>query len=398
MPTATLIEDDSRKVNATPLGRIWIDLDNSPHVPFFAPIIEELGKRGYSVFLTARDAFQVTELVDLFQMNCQPIGRHYGKNKVLKVAGTCYRALQLMGRAWREDLILALSHGSRSQLLAGTFLRIPTLVIFDYEFARKLTTIQPTWVMAPHLIPDSAIPFPKHRVLRYPGIKEDVYVPRFRPDPAILAKLGLTKTDLVVTMRPPATEAHYFTPKSDVLYRATMDFLGKSPNVRVVVVPRNGKQAEVARQTWPQFFASRKFIIPEGAVDGLNLLWFSDLAIGGGGTMNREAAALGVPVYSTFAGSIGAVDRYLSEMQRLTIIESSEEIPAKIKLRRRERSRLTDVGRLPALDAIVDNIIAALEARRRGPRQAVRRPVPQGSFNPAFTRDGIHTEGGVNLQ
>jgi len=44
--------------------KIWIDLDNTPHVPFFKPIIRELEKRGHEVVLTARDAFQVCELAD----------------------------------------------------------------------------------------------------------------------------------------------------------------------------------------------------------------------------------------------------------------------------------------------------------------------------------------------
>ena len=107
-------------------GRIWIDLDNSPHVPFFVPIIEELEKRGYPTFLTARDTCQVVELADLHRLSCQAIGRHYGKNKFMKVMGTCYRALRLIRAARKEDLALAVSHGSRSQLIAAAVLRIPS--------------------------------------------------------------------------------------------------------------------------------------------------------------------------------------------------------------------------------------------------------------------------------
>jgi uncharacterized protein len=298
-------------------GRIWIDLDNSPHVPFFVPIIEELEKRGYSIFLTARDAYQVSELVDLFRLPCRKVGRHYGKQKLMKVIGSCYRALQLVSVASRKKLALALSHGSRSQLLAATVLRIPSIAIFDYEFASHIGLERPTWVMVPDIIPDTAVGFAEAKVLRYPGIKEFVYVPRFHPDPAIRPSLGLRGGELVVTVRPPADEAHYHNPESDKLFHAVVDFLGEKTEVRMVVLPRNERQVDSIKHLWPELVSSGKILIPDRVVDGLNLLWFSDLAISGGGTMNREAAALGVPVYSIFRGTIGAVDHYLAETGRL---------------------------------------------------------------------------------
>src|SRR3989442_14832911 len=98
-------------------GKIWIDLDNSPHVPFFAPIVEELEKRGYSVVLTARDCFQVRELADLFHLNYKLIGRHSGKNKIRKMAGLCFRSLQLMPTVLKARPCLAVSHCSRAQVI-----------------------------------------------------------------------------------------------------------------------------------------------------------------------------------------------------------------------------------------------------------------------------------------
>src|SRR5207245_3253842 len=128
-------------------GKIWIDLDNSPHVPFFAPIVEELQKRGYSVVLTARDCFQVRELADLFHLNCKLIGRHSGKNKIRKLAGLCLRALHLIPTILKERPDLAVSHCSRSQLIVSTSLGIPSLFIGDYEFATPWVFIHPTWLM-----------------------------------------------------------------------------------------------------------------------------------------------------------------------------------------------------------------------------------------------------------
>jgi uncharacterized protein len=340
--------------------KIWIDLDNSPHVPFFVPIIEELERCGNGVLLTGRNCFQVRELVDLFNLRCQIIGHHHGKNKLLKVIGTCGRAARLAPLVLRERPDLAVSHGSRAQLLAAWLFRIPTLTILDYEFVQRMGFIAPTHVMAPEVIPDDAIGFKSERVSKYPGIKEDVYVPRFKPDPSIKNQLGLNGPNLVVTIRPPANEAHYHNPESDRLFNAVVAFLSCQANIKMVLLPRNEKQRQSARERWANLFITGKIVIPEHVVDGLNLIWHSDLVISGGGTMNREAAALGIPVYSTFRGKIGAVDQYLVKQGRLTLIQNVEDIPTKLVLAPRNRPTTADHGNRPALQTIVANILAIL--------------------------------------
>ena len=162
---------------------IWIDLDNSPHVPFFNPIIKELKQRGYRVTLTARGCFQVCGLAELFNMQYKRIGRHYGKHKILKVIGTLIRSLQLLPIAVKERPALAVSHGSRSQLITAKLTGIPVVIIFDYEHTQGLGFITPDWVMGPEVIPDSGSESDKNRFLRYPGLKEDLYAPSFKPDP-----------------------------------------------------------------------------------------------------------------------------------------------------------------------------------------------------------------------
>lgn len=345
--------------------RIWIDLDNSPHVPFFAPIIEELRNRGYSICLTARDAFQVKELLDLYKFNCKCIGHHYGKHKLFKLLGLFIRALQLLPVIVRAQPDLAVAHGSRAQLALATTLRIPTLHIGDYEHSTSWAIIHPSWVLFPEVIPDEGIREPKDRILRYPGIKEDVYVPGFSPDPEICKFLDLRDDDIVITVRPPANEAHYRNPLSDVLFDATLEFLSRDPRVKIVLLPRNQRQAESIENSWPELFKQGRMIIPSRAVDGLNLIWFSDAVISGGGTMNREAAALGVPVYSIFRGKTGAVDRYLSANGRMVMIETAEELPAKVRLVKRHRPAVLDGAQRPALHVIVDHIVSILEKECR---------------------------------
>jgi len=336
--------------------RIWIDIDNSPHVPFFVPIVEELRKRGHEVILTARDAYQVCELLELYHLSCKVVGRHYGKNRVAKILGTCARAAQLIPMMIRQKVDLAVSHGSRAQMMCGFLLGIPTLLILDYEFIAMMGFIRPDWIFVPQMIPDSKELLPKHQVLRYPGLKEDVYVPRLQLDPSVRNLLGLEARDVVVTVRPPAIEAHYHNPEGEVLLDAALNFLTQTPGVRVILLPRNGSQDRTLRQTWAKWINNHKIVIPEHAVDGINLIWFSDLVVSGGGTMNREAAALGVPVYSIFRGKIGAVDRHLQQEGRLILIESVEDIQRKIVLERRPgKEQMISTDR-PALQSIVDGI------------------------------------------
>jgi uncharacterized protein len=359
-PTSAKTE---RSRAAAAKGKIWIDLENSPHVPFFTPIVEELEKQGYSVVITARDCFQVRDLADLFHLNYRLIGHHSGKNKFRKMAGLCLRALQLIPTILREKPGLAVSHCSRSQLIASAVCGIPSLVLGDYELATGWAFIRPTLHMCPDVIPNSAFPFDPGRILKYPGIKEDVYVPRFVPKPGIRSHLGLREQDMVVTIRPPASEAHYHDLRSDALFEAAVEFLSRKAELKLVALPRNEKQAIRLKKRWPELFSNGTMRIPERVVDGLNLIWHSDFVISGGGTMNREAAALGVPVYSVFRGKIGAVDQYLSATGRLVLLQSFEDLHAKILLVRRERPARPQNANAAALGFIVEQIVATAESR-----------------------------------
>jgi hypothetical protein len=254
-------------------------------------------------------------------------------------------------------------------MLTCKALGIPTIMLHDYEHSTKTGFVEPDWVMMPDVIPDGAMSRKNDRVLRYPGLKEDVYIPRFRPDASILTQLGIAPGDLVVTVRPPATEAHYHNPESDILFAETLRRLGSQPGVRAVTLPRNGRQGDQLRSEWSELIASGSMIVPQAAVDGLNLVWFSDLVVSGGGTMNREAAALGVPVYSIFRGKIGAVDRYLQQQGRMTMIESVADVHSKIKLTRWNRPANPETRNRHALECILQNIVSILYA------QQGRRPV-----------------------
>jgi predicted glycosyltransferase len=338
--------------------KIWIDLDNTPHVPFFKPIIRELEKRGYAVVLTARDAFQVCELADLNGLPYKKVGKHYGKNPLFKVLGLCWRSLQLLPFVIREKPAMGLSHGSRSQIFLCNLLGIPTVMIMDYEHAKTPLLLQPKWEIIPIALRGEKLQCKTNeRVLTYEGIKEDVYAPEFKPDPNIVEQLNLDDKSILATVRPPANEAHYHNPESDALFVEFMNRLSSTPGIRAILLPRNKLQEMQIRQNWPQWFKDSKVIIPKQAVNGLNLLWHSDLVVSGGGTMNREAAALGIPVYSIFRGKSGAVDRQLQNEGRLLMIESIDAVNNNILLQHRNKGSLSaGLNSRKALSNIIDHI------------------------------------------
>lgn len=348
------------------MRKIWIDLDNTPHVPFFRPIIRELEKKGYPVVLTARDAFQVCEMASKYDLPYIQIGHHYGKNRLLKLIGLLYRSFQLLPFVVRERPAMALSHGARSQILISNLLRIPTVLIMDYEHSKTPPLARPRWEIIPDAVPDKCSYSRLSRVRKYPGIKEDVYAPELKPDSGIYKELRLPSNEIIVTVRPPATEAHYHNPESEKLFTKVMERICSTPGVRAVLLPRNKKQGELIRSSWPKWFKEDKVVIPEKAVDGLNLIWHSDLVVSGGGTMNREAAALGVPVYSIFRGPIGAVDRMLQKEGRLVLVENVTDVQEKILFEPRVKNGLLDSSARRALQRIVAHLEEILAVESRG--------------------------------
>lgn len=357
--------------------KIWIDLDNTPHVPFFKPIIRELERRGHVVVVTARDAFQVCEMAERLGVPCTKVGRHYGKNRILKVWGLCWRSAQLLPFVMHQRPALALSHGSRAQIFLSNLLRIPTVLIMDYEHAQTPPLVRPRW----EIVPDALMREDLHcksreRIRTYPGIKEDVYATEFKPDPSLVQELQLNGSQIIATVRPPANEAHYHNPESDQLFVEFMNWICETPGIKAVLLPRNKNQEAQIKAGSPQWFKGSNVVIPKRAVDGLNLLWHSDLVVSGGGTMNREAAALGIPVYSIFRGKTGAVDRQLQNEGRLTMIQNVEELKQKIVLKPREKHFRTEARPRKALQEIIRHVEEILRTESRRPLPLATVPSP----------------------
>jgi predicted glycosyltransferase len=306
---------------------VWIDLDNAPHVPFFAPLIDELEKRGYETLVTVRDYGYTCALADQHGIPYTRIGRHAGKNLLLKVGGTLSRVGGLIRWARGRQIDAAISHGSRSLVIACAFLRIPSVTMYDYEFvSTSILNKLSSRVLLPDILPDSLtnkIGLQNDRVAKYPGLKEEVYLGDFKPDRSILADLDVSEEDIVVVVRPPATAAHYHNPLSERIVQTLLDRISASEKVVGVVTPRTAQQAESISKNLKN---PGNFRVLTKPVNGLNLIAHSDLVVGGGGTMNREAALLGVPVYSVFTGKIGTIDRALAERGKLVLVRTLEDV------------------------------------------------------------------------
>ena len=312
--------------------RIWIDLANSPHVPFFAALRAEFVKRGLEVLTTARRFAQTVELAEAAGFAPIVIGGHGGRELSGKAGNLLSRACALRSWARGRGFALAVSHNAYSQIVAARSLRLKTVTLMDYEHqpANHLAFRLASRVIVPAAFPAEALHrYGAHRskVRRYQGYKEDVYLADFQPDAQatseLLRQLNVTADEVLVIVRPPARDALYHRFDND-LFDALLEHLSARPVVRVVLLARTGAQ----RALYAKRFSGDNLIMPRHALDGATLIAAADLVISAGGTMNREAAALGVPAATIYAGRWAAVDEQLVREHRLRRVVTPDDIVA----------------------------------------------------------------------
>ena len=313
---------------------IWIDLGNSPHVPFFHSLSEEFIKRGHTIFWTARDYAQTVELAEKVGLNSKVFGTHGGKSIVQKGLKLGTRCLQLINWARGKNIDLVVSHNSHEPLIVAKLLGINSVNLMDYEHhpANRLSFRLANRIIVPESFPDEFLEKfgATTKTLKFAGIKEDVYLADFTPKSSFqkkLKNLGVSPEDILVVIRPHAPEALYHLKISNDILDKLLDDFASNENVKIILLPRKTYQGNELRQKHPQ----ENIIIPKNVLDGANLLASADLVVSGGGTMNREAAALGIPTATIFAGSWAAVDEYLLQNKLLQKIETLEDL-AKINL------------------------------------------------------------------
>jgi uncharacterized protein len=313
--------------------KVWVDITAAAHVLVFRPLIELLHARGDEVEITSRDYGQTRQLLELHGLEAKVIGRHAGRGRVRKVLAMWSRLRALHTWARPRGFDLALAHGSHELTLAARRLGVPSSTTFDYEWARfqhGLGCRAATKVVVPEAIPPERLRrygVGPEKLLRYPGLKEEYYLSDFEPDPRVADELGVDPARVVVVLRPPPDVSLYHR-HANPLFPQTLELLGRRDDVHAVVIPRTDQQRAHVRG-----LALPSVILPERAVDAQSLIAHADLVVSAGGTMNREAVALGVPVYTTFGGRLGGVDEALIREERLIPLTD----PRSLALTKRER-------------------------------------------------------------
>jgi uncharacterized protein len=339
---------------------IWIDMSAPAHVLVLRPIIERLRERGHFVEVTSRDYAQTQSLLELHQMEHTPIGRHGGASRLRKAyrLGARTTAMVRFGRGRTFDL--ALAHGSNDLAIAARLLGIPEANMHDYEYAvtqHRIGCRLATRVMFPDSVPAERLRrfgVGPDKLFPYPGLKEEYYLYDFEPDPDALRRLSVDPERVVVIVRPPPDVSLYHR-KSNPLFPKVLAQLGHDPNVHAVVLPRTQAQRELIES-----MALPSLIVPPGAVEAQSLVALADLVVSAGGTMNREAAALGTPVYTTYGGRLGGVDEALIRSGRLRPLTD----PRAIQLEKRAEGA-TATRRDPEL--LVETILGTVGAGRAAP-------------------------------
>jgi uncharacterized protein len=337
--------------------KVWIDVTASAHVLVFRPLLALLREQGAEVEITARDYSQTLELLELHGIEATVLGRHGGRSRVGKAFSLLTRlsALRHWARARRFDV--ALAHGSHELTMTARRLGIPSSTTFDYEYAwlqHQLGCRAATTVVVPDAIPRERLErygVTPAKLRQYAGLKEEYYLADFEPDPAVLDALGVDRERILVVVRTPPDVSLYHR-HANRLFPTLLSALGNDERVCAVVVPRTKGQLEQIKG-----LALPSVIVTEQAVDAQSLIALSDLVVSAGGTMNREAAALGVPVYTTYGGRLGAVDEMLIRERRLMPLTD----PLALALTRRNRNPSVRQRRDPSV--LLDLLLTPLEGR-----------------------------------
>ncbi|MGD0167016.1 MAG: DUF354 domain-containing protein [Gaiellaceae bacterium] len=335
--------------------RVWIDMTAPAHVLVYRPLIGLLHERGAEIELTARDYAQTLQLIELHGLEANVIGQHGGRSRLGKARSLGSRLRQLRRWGSGRHFDIALAHGSHELTITARRLGIPSSTTFDYEWAtlqHQLGCRAATRVVVPEAIPPERLErygVRASKLRRYPGLKEEYYLSDFEPDSSVLETWGLDRRRVLVVVRtPPDVSLYHRT--SNPLFPRVLDRLGNDPSVHAIVIPRTSEQTAFVRS-----LELPSLVVPDRAVDAQSLIALSDIVVSAGGTMNREAAALGVPVYTTFGGRLGGVDEWLMREGRLIPLTD----PRAIELRKRGPSSEKMVRRNPKL--MLELLLSAVE-------------------------------------
>lgn len=344
---------------------IWIDLSTAPDPLFFKPIARRLRAQGHDVWITVRDYGETVAIASQCGLEAEVVGRHGGGTMRGKAQAIWSRSRALASRAAEMTPTAAVSFNSYAQAIAARRRRIPFITITDYEHqpANHLAFRLAQRVIVPEGFDPAMLRKQgarSDRVVFFGGLKEDVTLADFTPDPRfpdVLARIGIAPGQIVVAMRPPATSSSYHRFDNDFFYDVLVR-VAADPRHTALLLPRYPEQAEHVRG-----LGLSNVIISQETLDGLNLVYWSDVVISAGGSMNREAVALGTPAYTVFAGRMAGVDEVLLETGALTHLRSQDDLD---RMTIQKKTMSPSAIASGAVDEVLGAILAASARSGRG--------------------------------
>ena len=311
---------------------IWIDITNAPQVLFFEPFIDYFKKNKISFIVTCRDLGGSKDLLLKKDIPFIELGNHHGGSIFKKAFGTISEIkLRIDFLSKNKNINLILTHQSPYAIVSGYIKRKKTIEFFDNEYAtwsNLLSFPLATELYCPEALKEVNLSkiflFNKKKLHYYLGIKEGIYLNGFKKDKKIINELKLKEKNYVV-FRPEANLAHYH-PTDKHTEKTISELLNNKE--KIVLVARYKTQKEEYRNKYVKY---KNFIILEKMVDGPQLIANSKLVLSAGGTMNREACVLGIPVISLYSGKLLAVDKWLIKEKYMKHISQIKDIEKEIK-------------------------------------------------------------------
>jgi predicted glycosyltransferase len=313
--------------------RVWVDMTNVAHPVVLRPLIELLEANGHEVQITARPLSHTLELLDAWGHPYTAVGRYGGASKARKARAAMNRIARLGRFAQGRRFDYALAHASADLPPVCRVLRIPNTTMFDYEWATLQHNVicrLASRVLVPDAIPPDRLARYGARppkLVRFPGLKEEYYLADFEPDRAALERLGVPKAEPVCVVRTPPSYALYLGGSENALLPPLLRHLDRQ-GCWTVVLTRTPAQRDAVNS-----LRLERMVAPEQAQDGRSLVALADALVSAGGTMNREAAVLGTPVWSIFEGPLGGVDELLIREGRMRMLRD----PQELKIERRPK-------------------------------------------------------------
>lgn len=272
---------------------VWFDFSNPPHVNLFLPILKEFHRQQKSTFCTAREFVETKGLLEKYGIPFESFGKHGGKNRLSKAFNLVNRNIELL----RNLPQFKLSISSSFEAPQISWLRGRPAVVFDDN------EIAPNWLYSKfvkHVIAPSVIDvaswqksgIKKSKVIPYNGYKEDVYIADYIPDPTFLNSLPFSD---FITVRPENIFASYVPVGAKSIVAELIEKL-TTKGLNILYLPRYEVDRTYAK-------AQPNIFIPQKPLNGLDVCYYSKAVLTGAGTFAREAALLGVPAVSFFAGN-----------------------------------------------------------------------------------------------